>query len=322
MVKKAAQSKTKSILTSWFLTQPLKFALLSFVLLVVVSVAYALIAVAITGGQTPLPSWPVGILMLLSLFFCMYKLACWLPQKEMDRRGFVAIDNGLTFIYYLFSILSLVFLIRNSDAFIYNLMILQQYSVILFWIVMVASALVYLYAFGLMIENLIVIYRRAVTMGVPKWKVILSLPFTFGIYWFPGYMLAEEKSVKSETPIKSKWYAKITDWIIERPVNAVLIFLLTVLMTALFFDIYTLSMIVVLGAVFGIWILISGVQNFRAKMGGAFATFIASINVALVLFLLGFLCFAPHVFMTDAMQAIQYEVIDTAPMMDVQYNNF
>lgn len=322
MVKKTTPTKTKSILTSWFLTQPFKFALLSFALLIVLSVAYALIAVAITGGQSPLATWPIAVLMSVTFIYCVYKLIKWLPVQQMDHRGFVAIDNGLTLIYYVFSILSLIFLIKHADTIMVYLWAMQNSSITLFWIVMTISALLYLYVFGLMLANVIAIYRRAVTMGVPKWKIIMSLPFTFAIYWFPGYILPDEKKPNNDVTIKSKWYNALTDWVVARPVNAVLIFLLTIVVTALFFDLYTLTLTVILAIIFGLWVWISGVKTFQKKIGGAFATFIASMNIALVLLFLGFLCFAPHVFMTDAMQATQYQVVDSAPMMDVQYNNF
>lgn len=321
MLKKSTPAKTKSVLTSWFLTGPLKFALLSLVLLIGVSVSYALIYVAVTGGNTAPATWPIVTLMLLATLFCIYMLARWLPTREMDRRGFVAIDNGLTVMYYIFSVLSLVYLVRNADAIIMHMMVLQYTSIVWFWIVMVLGALAYLYILGLMLANIIAIYRRAVTMDVPRWKVLLSLPFTFGIYWFPGYMLPDETPVKSETPIRAKWYAAITDWVLARPVNAVLVFLLTILICALFFDFYTLMTTVVLGAIFGIWLLISGVKTFRAKMGGAFATTMASLNIAMILVTLGLVIFAPQFFTPQIEKMTDAEIIQMIPADDMETNN-
>ena len=281
----------KSILASWFFKQPAKFALLSFCAMLGIMAAYSLIKAAFST-LTYSVSTVTGLL-VISIVFSICMLIKWLPNDNLDRRSFVAVDNGLTIIYFIAIILSTIFIATNQQLLIFYIFWLQNYSVILFLVAATAIALIYLYVLGLMIANLYSTYRRALGMGVPKWKAILSLPFTFSLFWLPGYLLPDAPKTKQVIEIKSKWYSAFTNWVVAKPINAVLVFLATLVISALLMDIYTPCMMVVAALVFAVWVWIVGGAKLRKSIGGAFASFVMGLNIALVIAAIAYVAFAP-----------------------------
>ncbi len=68
--------------------------------------------------------------------------------------------------------------------------------------------LVYLYVAGLLIANVYGIYRRALAMGVPRHLALWSFPFTFALFWFPGYFLSDKKRKVAA----KNWYDKFINF--------------------------------------------------------------------------------------------------------------
>ncbi|MDR0726791.1 MAG: hypothetical protein LBF37_01880, partial [Rickettsiales bacterium] len=153
--------KNKSKLLSWFFNEPAKFALLSFGLMVGLVVIYALITAAVTGGNTPLAAWPVVVLLTAALVFSICKYIGWLPKENLDRKSFVAVDNGLTFLYFISLFLSTIFIVSSAQKIMLYVMWLQYYSMFWFLVVAVTASIIYIYVFGLLIGNMYAIYRRA-----------------------------------------------------------------------------------------------------------------------------------------------------------------
>jgi membrane-bound ClpP family serine protease len=117
------------------------------------------------------------------------------------------------------------------------------------------------------------------------------------MFWLPGYLLADETRAKPVIEIKAKWYSKLTDWVVSKPLNAVLIFVLTLAFSALFFDIYTLGFTLFFVVIFAVWILITGSKNFKKKIGGAYSTVAGALNVALIILsicAIAFFSYAPQ----------------------------
>lgn len=289
MVKKIINS-LKAKLSSWLLKEPLKFALLSFGLIFGISIVYVLIRGLFAGG---FGISPLVFLLLVAaaLIFSACKLVKWLPIEKLDRRSFVAVDNGLTLIYFALFIGFTTLIANSTQNLLFYSIWLQSYSMFLFVVTALLGVLVYLYILGLLFTNIYATYKRALTMGIPKWKVILSLPFTFTMFWVAGYLLPEEKKTDQAIEIKSKWYARFTDWVVAKPINALIVFLFPALFRGLFFDSGYTLLVVLFVAIFGVWILFTGVNKFRKSIGGVFSTVTAVLNIAIVVALIGFLTF-------------------------------
>lgn len=282
MAQKPTQ-KAKSKLLSWFFNEPAKFALMSFGLMAGVVLIYALIAGLVTGGTGTLNPLPIVILVTAALVFSICKYISWLPKDNLDRKSFVAIDNGLTFIYYISLLLSTIFIVSSAQKIMLYAMWLQYYSMFWFFTVVIAASIIYMYVFGLLIGNMYATYRRALAMGVPRFKALLTVPFSTAMFWFPGYLLTDETRAKPVVEIKTKWYSKLTDWVVAKPLNAILLFLLTLAFSALFFDLYTLGLTLFFGAIFCVWVLITGTKTFKKNIGGAYSTVAGALNIAFII---------------------------------------
>jgi hypothetical protein len=53
-----------------------------------------------------------------------------------------------------------------------------------------------LYLIGVALSGIYAKYKRATTLGIKPWKVILSMPFAFLLMWTPGYLI-KDKDTKS-----------------------------------------------------------------------------------------------------------------------------
>ncbi|MDR0741805.1 MAG: hypothetical protein LBF28_03455 [Rickettsiales bacterium] len=276
----AANSDLKSKLLPRFFYEPAKFALLSFGLMLGVVLICYLISGAIAKENAAIPFLLMGISAAATLIFTICKYIKWLPKENLDRRSFIAIDNGLTFVYFMFAAVAAILAARNPQ----NILSPSNSMFLLSGTTIIVS-IICLYVFGLLIASVYATYRRALAMGVPKWKAILSVPFAINLLWFPGYLMADDPKAKPAVAIRAKWYSKLTDWVVAKPINAILLFLFTMSISALLFDPYSLSIKLFLGAIFCIWLLIAGGRAFKKNIGGAYATAAAFLNIA---FIIGF----------------------------------
>jgi hypothetical protein len=178
-------------------------------------------------------------------------------------------------------IVSFMLLLLNMQSILLYMMWLQNTSMLLFFAAAIFAAIIYMYFLGILIANIYATYRRAIGMNIPKWKALLSLPFGLSLLWFPGYFLNDEKS-KPAIAIKSKWYSGFTNWVVAKPLNATLVFAVTVLLTTLFFDIYSAFILILCAIFFGVWVLVLGAGQLRKNVGGVYASVAAVINIALI----------------------------------------
>lgn len=305
-------------LSSWFLSSPVKFAFLSFGLMAGLTLIYAFIVGLVTGGHTTPATMSPWLLITLTggaLVYSIYKYIKWLPSDNLDRRSFVAIDNGLTFIYFLSLFLSTIFIISSTQKIMLYAMWLQYYSMLLFFFVVIAISIIYMYVLGLLIGNMYATYRRALGMGVPRHKALLTLPFSIAMFWFPGYLLEDNTKTKPVIAIKSKWYSQLTDWVVAKPLNAVLLFLLTFAFSFIFFDIQTLCLTLFFGTIFGVWLLCTGAKKLKKNIGGAYSTLAGAINIAFIIVCIGFIAyFSTHT--NTSVNQIQYESIQITEVIE------
>lgn len=315
MVKKTTTPKNQSRLLSWLFSAPARFAVLSFASMMLVAILYAMIASAFgANSQSVMYSTPLFILMLAALIFSVCLMIKWLPKNNLDRRSFVAVDNGLTIIYFISFLVSTLFLLTNTTRIMYWAMWLQYQSMFLLILVGIIAAIIYLYICGLMVSNMYATYKRAITMGVPRWKAILSFPFTFVMLWLPGYLLADETKGKPAIETKTKWYSAFTDWVVAKPINAILIFLFTLIFSALFFDIWSAYLTLFFAIMFGVWVWVAGAKTLRKNVGGAYATVSWIANIVL------WLCLISAVTYFTTAYRVQYENAYSQPTEYVVYD--
>ena len=280
----------KSGLLSWLWNAPVKFAFLSFALVFGITIVYMFANEIFQPGAALSPTFTFTIL-FLAMIFSAYKLIKWLPKYNLDRRSFVAIGNGLNLIYFSIFFILTILIASSTQDLVFYLLWLQTKSITLFLIITLFGSLVYLYLLGTFIANIYLIYRRGVSMGIPKWKIILSFPFTFSMFWITGYLLPEDKKTKPAITINKKWYSEFTDWVIKKPINTVFVFLIITLLSGLFFDVYSSYLTIMFIILFGIWVWAVGMKKFQNVIGKSFANFVFILNLIIVLGVIGFMIF-------------------------------
>lgn len=269
-------------LSDWFFKKPLKFALESVGYITGILLFFFALNTLFFNVSAAVIRLPMFITVGFTMIYMVCKLIKWLPKEPMDRHSFIGIDNGLTIIYYVTVVFSTVLLAKNYSNLIYITQWLTNYSVVLFVLGAMIGVLLYLYTLGLIISNIYVTYKRAMFMGVPKWKAILSFPFASTMIWLPGYILPEHKKVKKVLDSKVKWFSELTDWIISKQIHAVMMFGIAIVFSYLFLDMFSTGITIVFGIIFGIWVSLVGKTHFVKSMGGMYTTLSAVINIILV----------------------------------------
>ncbi len=285
MVRKTAPITTPAKLSTWLWRAPVKFALLVVFGPLALGGLYAIIASAFTAPENqPIATWPMMALMFAVVAWAAFSLIKRLPRDDMGQRQFVGIYTAAFFVSRVIGILGLMFL-----GFVYLPMMISlsmNNMAVLPWLVLVMTvlALVAAYVGGLQIINLYATYMRAINMGVPQWKAILTLPCS--MLWMPGYILTDEKQ-KRATDIKigATWYTSFVNWIVASPANAWLMFIVMILGSGMLYG-YGWIMLPVFAApivIFGIWQWIAGSARMRKNIGGAFSTVAIIVNVLTII---------------------------------------
>ena len=204
------KTKTKNNLIqlkTWLWQKPLFFALSFFLLSVLCSLGYAGIQTAF-NIQTLIPMY---ILFILSFIGCTYYTIKKLPHDKINQNDFIAITNGTTLISISTTLLAILVIDLYGSHIRQSLMMFYVLHPTSFLLTFILLALFTLYLVGVAICGIYAKYKRATTLGVSPWKVILSMPFAFLMMWTPGYLI-KEKNVQNNLEIKSRWYDKFNKW--------------------------------------------------------------------------------------------------------------
>ncbi|MDE6478318.1 MAG: hypothetical protein K2L94_03665 [Alphaproteobacteria bacterium] len=282
MVKKTSPA-LQSKLSAWLWRAPAKFAMAAVFMPMILAGLYAIIASAFTAPENqPIATWPMMTLMFAGLAWAIWKLIKWLPRGAMDQRSFAGVYTASFFISRLSGLLGMMFV-----GFMYFPMLVALSNPMhspgtTLWVLVALTilALFAAYVGGLQITDLYVTYRRAITMGVPRWKTILSMPFS--MLWMPAYMLGDEKSRREPAVnVRPTWFSNMVNWIIATPVNTWTMFVVTIIVSGLLygfgwmiFPTFAAPVII-----FGLWQLIAGTSHMRKNIGGAFATVAIIVNI-------------------------------------------
>lgn len=276
-----AEKKQPGIM-SWLVWGPLKFAILSFALMLIAALGYGMVNSLIFDGGASRVALHVllGLAFAAAVVLAIYKM----PRGNLDRRSFVAVCNAQIFTVSAVFIISTLLIVANAQKIMLRMLWLESHSPTMFIITMIIAALFYLFMCGLFIANVYAKYRRCRAMGISAWKTMCTLPFGYALLWIPGYLLADGKTKKDGTiTIRTKWYARLTDWIISKPIITIIVFAALVAFSGFFFGFNAILLTMFLGVVFAIWTRIQGMEKFRKNIGGKYATFAIAANVVLLI---------------------------------------
>jgi len=276
MQKERKQNKTQ--LKSWLLTRPLGFALLCICFGTLFALVYALVQ-TLFGIESFIP---IYVLFTLSFILSAWYMIKKLPHEKMNQSDFVAIANGTNIISIVASFV-VIYGVAFRGFFIgRDVMALYLFHPTTFYTLFGISVFVSLYLIGVTISGIYAKYKRAVTLGISPWKVILSMPFAFLMMWTPGYLIKEKENVKPNLEIKSNWYSKFNKWVLANANNTLFMFLILLFIKSLGAGITTMIFSALLLVIYALWYT-KYKSNFVKSINDGYAMTVVGINIAVLL---------------------------------------
>ena len=162
-----------------------------------------------------------------------------------------------------------------------KMMQMYVHQPVTFWVLVTFCIFVYLYIAGMVVSGLYAKYKRAVTLGISKWKIILSWPFGFLLTWAPGYF-AKGKNTKTNLQIKSNLYNRFNKWTLATYSNTLFVFLFLLLFTKVIVGVPALILTVILLLFYGIWKL-KFKENLLKVLNRGYAESAVAINIIMLL---------------------------------------
>lgn len=270
----------KNKLTSWTFSKPAIFALLTFGISTALILLYSFISAALDISAT----WPLAIFMFGALIWNMYYLIKKLPHDNIQRNDFIAITNACSIITIVIPLVTLLIAGRDAKTLHDNMIWLLTFHNSLFWVIGISSILLYLYLLGVAISNLYAKYKRSVSIGISKWKVICSMPFGFLLMWTPGYLIEDKKS-KSDLVIKSETYNKFNKWVVSKFNNTLFMFLLLILLRNIFAGTASLILTLALLIIYALWST-KHKSDMIKNINQGYSLFAVYFNIATIIVLL------------------------------------
>ncbi len=264
-------------LKQWLLNKPAVFALMFFCLLTGLTLVYFFV-VSLLHFETLTPLY---FILFLSFVYSAYYMIKKLPHDKMPQNDFIAITNGSAIISIISSIIALAVFGIYGPVFQHKMMIMYLSSPILFGIIAFIISLISLYVLGVAISGLYAKYKRATTIGISPWRVILSMPFAFLLTWVPGYLI-EEKNKKSNLVIKSKLYNRFNNWVLSSFSNILFVFLFLTFTRAVIAGIPTLILTAALLVLYALWYK-KHKSDFIKNINNGYALTSIGINIAFII---------------------------------------
>lgn len=275
MLKEKTQTKTR--LNSWLLTKPIMFTLLFLGFVIIFGLFYSLIE-TIFNFESLVPMY---ILCALTFVLPAYYMIRSLPRAKLSQSDFVAISNGASFIAILATMIALMSTGVTDYSLQYKLMKLYVLHPTTFFIIVTFSILSSLYLLGLAISGIYAKYKRATTLGVSPWKVILSMPFAFLMLWTPGYLI-KDKETKSNLEIKANWYSRFNKWVVAGFGNTLFVFLVLLVTKGVITGLPALTLSALLLIIYALWYT-QHKSDFIKNINGGYALTAVGINIAILI---------------------------------------
>lgn len=275
-----ANKKSLSML-SLVLWHPLKFALIAFVLFVLIGFISGILSQTVFDGIMPntLMTTLLVVMFVIAAVIVLYKM----PRIPLDQRSFVALNNAQLFIVSLAFTISTMLIFANANKIMFYLMMMETHSNISFIILMAIGAIFYLYLCGLFLSNIWAKFWRCRALGLKTWQIICTMPMAFSLLWIPGYLISDDAKTPRALNIRTNWYAKLTDWILSGSVRTAASFVVIVLISCMFFGYNAILLTLILAIIAGLWMRIVGVPAFLRDINKKYIWFVIAVNVALVI---------------------------------------
>ena len=291
-----ARKKSQSLLT-WLLWHPLKFALIAFGLIVLISAVLNAMGVSTDG--------PIAFGVIIAVVIAAAITFWYMPRGNMDRRGFIALNNAQTLIATTIFWASAIIIATYQAQITNKLLWMATMQSGMFFTIFVLVGVFYMYLFGVSLTNLYTKYQRCREMCISPWKIILSMPFGFGLLWTPGYLLDDGNKNNSSVTISARWYERLTNWIMSNPIYTTLAFALIVIYSGFFAGFNAALLTLASAVVFAIWLRIAGLSGFRGAQNRTYAYVAIVVNIAIII---GFILLATN----NTMMTIN--ITDIAPV--------
>lgn len=291
-----ARKKSQSLLT-WLLWHPLKFALIAFGLIVLISAVLNAMGVSTDG--------PIAFGVIIAVVIAAAITFWYMPRDNMDRRGFIALTNAQTLIATTIFWASAIIIATYQAQITNKLLWMATMQSGMFFTIFVLVGVFYMYLFGVSLTNLYTKYQRCREMGISPWKIILSMPFGFGLLWTPGYLLDDGNKNNSSVTISARWYERLTNWIMSNPIYTTLAFALIVIYSGFFAGFNAALLTLASAVVFAIWLRIAGLSGFRGAQNRTYSYVAIVVNIAIII---GFILLATN----NTMMTIN--ITDIAPV--------
>lgn len=269
-----ARKKSQSLLT-WLLWHPLKFALIAFGLIVLISAVLNAMGVSTDG--------PIAFGVIIAVVIAAAITFWYMPRDNMDRRGFIALNNAQTLIATTIFWASAIIIATYQAQITNKLLWMATMQSGMFFTIFVLVGVFYMYLFGVSLTNLYTKYQRCREMGISPWKIILSMPFGFGLLWTPGYLLDDGNKNNSSVTISARWYERLTNWIMSNPIYTTLAFALIVIYSGFFAGFNAALLTLASAVVFAIWLRIAGLSGFRGAQNRTYAYVAIVVNIAIII---------------------------------------
>ena len=269
--------QTKTTLKSWLLIKPLTFTIWCLLLGVILAFGYSVIqSVFHFESFTPL-------YILLALTFILP--ACYviqkLPHEKMNQNDFVAITNGAGLISIVASLIAVLTIGLSGETLQRNMMTLYILHPSIFYSLLFIVLLTSLYLIGVAISGIYAKYKRATTLGISPWHVILSIPFAFLLMWTPGYLI-KDKDTKSGLEIQSNWFKKLNKWVLTNFNNTLFVFLLLLFFKGVIAGTSTLILSALLLVLYVLW-YVKHKSDFIKNINKGYALTAVGINLAILI---------------------------------------
>ncbi len=264
----------KSIsLLSWLLWTPIKFAVISFFLMILL-VAIAGLIPSFTFGTAMSLSATISVLVATGLV--LYKL----PRDNMDWRGFIALNNAQIIIGATIFITTIYIIQANKTAIIAKLMLANYY---INTFISVTVLLLFLYLLGIFITNLYAKYLRCRDMKIAPWKIICSMPFGFSLLWIPGYLLQDEDKSNPAVALHTKWYLSLTNKLTSKTTYTTIAFILTTIYAGFFYE-FNMTLLTLSSAlIFAVWFRFAKLSSFRQQQAKYYSYTAIIINILVLI---------------------------------------
>ncbi len=295
------KSNTTQRLSTWTFWSPLKFALISFGVMIASAFIFSLIF-----NPTQISRTSVLTITTLSLIFGAFVQIRTLPNTNLNQSSFITIHNSQTLILTSAFLLSSFIVVKYAQQILFNLLMLETRISSDFLLVLITGLIFYLFLIGLFIANTYAKFRKIRAFNIPTWKIILCIPFGFSALWTPGYILnTPTQNAPTITP-KSSVYKKVHDWLLARPTNTIASYIFITLVSGFFFGFGTTLLTFSIALIFGLWVIQSGKKKFIKNIDKKYSTAAMIFNLTILISTILYITLVPA-----TSQNVQITISDT-----------